>query len=98
MQHGPNDLPANVIEQRTALCRQLVKFHQVQQVYQPELGLIPSSPDDDIVDVSLFLPSSLSHDAQSKCPPKLVAMEKDLRLGQCHDVLSSLRLHLHSRS
>jgi hypothetical protein len=25
-------------------------------------------------------------------------MEKDLRLGQCHDALSSLRLHLHSRS
>lgn len=25
-------------------------------------------------------------------------MERDLRLGQCHDALSSLRLHLHSRS
>ena len=25
-------------------------------------------------------------------------MEKDLRLGQCYDALSSLRLHLHSRS
>ena len=25
-------------------------------------------------------------------------MEKDLRLGQCHDALSSLRLNLHSRS
>ena len=67
-------------------------------MYQPGLNLTSPSPNDNVVDVSLALPSSLSHDIQSKCPPRLVAMEKDLRLSQCHDALSSLRLHLHSRS
>ena len=67
-------------------------------MYQPELGLIPSSPDNDVTDISLFLPSSLSHNIRPKCSPRLVTMEKDLRLGQCYDVLSSLRLQLHSRS
>ena len=66
-------------------------------MYQPELGHVPS-PDDDVVNVSLFLPSSLSQDIRSKCSPKLFTMEKDLRLGQCYDALSSLRLQLHSRS
>ena len=97
-QHDPDKLPTNVIEQRTAFRRQFTKFRQLQQVYQPELGHIPTSLDDDITNAPLFLPSSLSHDVRSKCSPKLVAMEKDLRLSQCHDALSSLRLHLHSRS
>ena len=67
-------------------------------MYQPELGGVHLSPNDDVVGVSLFLPSSLSHDIRSKCSPKLVTMEKYLRQAQCHDALSSLRLHLHSRS
>ena len=76
----------------------LVKFHELQRVYQPELGCISSSLANDITDVSLSLPSSLSPDVRSKCLPKLATMEKELRLGQCYDALSSLRLHLHSRS
>ena len=67
-------------------------------MYQPELDFASLSPDDDVVNVPLFLPSSLSHDARSKCSPKLVAMEKQLRIGQCYDALSSLRLNLHSKS
>ena len=67
-------------------------------MYQPELGLIPPSPNEDVVNVPLFLPSSLSLDIRMKCSPKLVTMEKDLRLAQCYDTLSSLQLHLHSKS
>lgn len=73
-------------------------FRALQQEYQPQLGLDPPSPDDDILNVSLHLPSSLSVDARAACSPKLVSMEKDLRLAQCYDALSSLRLHLHSMS
>ena len=67
-------------------------------MYQPDTNLTPLSPDDDVLDVPLYLPSSLPLDARSKCPPKLVAMEKAIRLAQCYDSLSSLRLQLHSRS
>ena len=74
-----------------------MKFREFQQVHQPGLGFVSPSPTNDITDVSLFLPSSLPPDARCKCP-KLVAMERELRLGQCYDALSSLRLHLHSRS
>ena len=98
MKCDPAKLPTNAIEQRTAFCRQLVKFRQLQQVYQPELSMAPPSPSDDVVDVSLSLPSSLSNNTRVKCSRKLVAMEKELRLAQCHDALSTLRLHLHSKS
>ena len=98
MQHSPTNLPTSVIDLRTTIRRQVTKFRELQHIYQPDLGLIPPSPDDDVVDVPLFLPSTLSDAAKSKCPPKLVAMEKDIRLGQCYDALSSLRHHLHSRS
>ena len=81
-----------------AFRRLLVKFRELQQVHQPELSIVPPSPDDDVVNSPLFLPSSLSHDTRSKCSPRLVAMERDLRLSQCHDSLSLLRNHLHSRS
>ena len=67
-------------------------------MYQPGLGLTPLSPDDDVDSVSLSLPSSLSDDSRANCPPKLVVMERDFRLAQCHDALTSLRLQLHSRS
>ena len=93
-----SELPVSVIEQRTTLRRQLVKFRELQAVYQPKLAVIDTSPDDDVVDASLHLPSSLPPEARANCAPKLVSMEKDLRLGQCQDALSSLRLHLHSRS
>ena len=96
--HGPDNIPPGVIEQRTTIRRQLAKFRELQQVYQPGLGITPLSPDDDVLKIPLFLPSSLPPNARSKCPPRLVAMEKDLRLGQCYDALASLRVHLHSRS
>lgn len=67
-------------------------------MYQPELATIATPLDDDVVDVSLCLPSSLPPETRANSSPKLVQMERELRLGQCHDSLSSLRLHLHSRS
>lgn len=75
-----------------------MRFRELQQIYQPEVISTPPSPDHTVVDDSLSLPSSLPRNSSVTCSPKLVAMEKDLRLGQCHDALSSLRLHLHSRS
>ena len=96
-QEGPDNLSPSTIELRTTTRRQLAKLRQLQQVYQPELHLAPLSPDDDVLNVPLFLPSSLAHDTRSESP-KLVTMEKDLRLGQCYDALDALRIHLHSRS
>ena len=97
-QHGRSELPASVIEQRTALRRQLVKFRRLQAIYQPELAAVVTSPDDDVMDAPSRLPSSLPPSVRASCSPKLVSMEKELRLGQCQDALESLRLHLHSRS
>ena len=96
--HAPDNLPADVIEQRTLLRRQFKKFRQYQRVYQPELTPTSDLADDNVINVSLLLPSSLSHDVRSKCSPQLVTMEKELRLSQCNDSLSALRLHLHSKS
>jgi len=98
VQQGADNLPPSTIEQRTDFRRQLARFRELQRVYQPELELAPLSPNDNVLDVSLFLPSSLSREAQSQSNPKLAAMEKDLRLGQCYDALDSLRIHLHSKS
>ena len=82
-----------------ALRCQLAKFHDLQAVYQPELATISMHLDDDnVVDVLLCLPSSLPPKTCANCSPKLVQMERELHLGQCHDALSSLQLHLHSRS
>lgn len=81
-----------------ALRRQLAKFRDVQAMYQPELATIATPPDDDTVDTPLYLPSSLLPEVRAKCAPRLVQMEKELRLGQCEDTLSSIRLNLHSRS
>jgi len=97
-QHDLESLPASVIKQRTVFHRQVIKFRELQWIYQLELNFVSPSPDEDVVEISLALPSSLPCDVRSKCSPKLVVMEKELCLGQCHDTLSSLRLHLHSRS
>ena len=45
-QHNPVKLPTNIIKQCIAFRRQLVKFCELQQFYQPELSLAPLSPDD----------------------------------------------------
>ena len=81
-----------------AFHRQVVKFRDLQQVYQPGLGIISPSPNDNILDVSLSLPSSLLYNIRSKCSLRMITMEKELCIGQCHNALSSLRLNLHSRS
>lgn len=96
--YNADNLPTTVIEKRTQFRRQLTKFRGYQRIYQPELGAIPDPPDNDIINVSLFLPSSLSDDTRSKCSSRLIEMEKELRVSQCHDALSSLRLLLHSKS
>lgn len=67
-------------------------------MYQPEISPTSLSPNDDVLEVPLFLPSSLPPDLRARCSPKLVVMETDVRYSQCHDALASLRLHLHSRS
>ena len=97
-QHGRSELPVSVIEQRTALWRQLAKFRSLQATYQPELTTITAPPDDDVVETALHLPSSLPSEVRENSSSKLVQMEKELRLGQCEDALSTLRLNLHSKS
>lgn len=98
-QEGPDDLSLSTIELRTTVRRQLAKLRQLQRVYQPELCLAPLSPNDDILNVPLFLPSALSRNTGTQSEPsKLAVMEKEIRLGQCSDALDSLRIHLHSKS
>lgn len=104
-----SNLSAEVIEQRTAFRNRLLKFRQLQLFFQPEVtpmftsqGTPPSATTqddgDDIQNASLLLPSSMPPDILAKTSPKLLRMERDLRLGQCQDALSQLREHLHSRA
>jgi len=97
-QYNHSELPVSVVKQRTAIWCQVAKFRNLQVVYQPELVTVATSPDDDVVDTPLHLPSSLPPEAHVNCASKLILMEKELRLSQCQDALSSLRLHLHSKS
>ena len=61
-------------------------------------SVVISDNDDDVHLTSLLLPSSLPQEVLAKTSPKLVQMEKELRLGQCQDALAQLRSHLHSRA
>ena len=107
--HKDSKLPAEVIEQRIAFRDHLSKFRRLQRHFQPEVIPVLASQDillsattqdgeDDIQNTPLLLPSSLSQDILAKTSPKLIRMERDLRLGQCQDALSQLRHHLHSRA
>ena len=66
------------------------------------LVMSPKCPDQENWGLSpvttLLLPSSLPLEILAKTSPKLIEMEKELRLGQCQDALSMLRDHLHSRA
>ena len=99
MGHKDSNLPAEVIDQRTAFRDRLLKFRHLQRHFQPEvaplltgLGILPSTAaqdsEDDVHNSSLLLPSSLPPDILTATSPKLVRMERDLRLGQCQDALS----------
>ena len=107
--HKGSDLSTEVIEQRTLFRDRLLKFRHLQRVFQPEtlvLLTVPptSSPvvisddGDDVHLTTLLLPSSLPSETLVKASPKLIEMEKELRLGQCQDALAQLRSHLHSRA
>ena len=96
-------LSTSVIEKRTLFRRRLVKLRQLQAHYQPEvislLAQLSDDPEtnldaDSIQDVPLLLPSSLPSEILHKCSKRLVSMEKELRIGQCHDSLSQLRTNL----
>ena len=95
-----NPPPTSVVELRTAFRRRLAKFRQVQVQYQPEvvhlLALLPdmSADVDAAQDIPLYLPSSLPRDVLVKCSERLVSMEAELRIGQCHDSLVQLRTKL----
>ena len=62
------------------------------------LPIVISDDDDDVQSTTLLLPSSLPSEILVKTSPKLIEMEKELRLGQCQDALSMLRDHLHSQA
>lgn len=96
--------PTSTVKKRTSFRRRLVKFHQLQVHYQPEvvplLTQLPlsdptASPDtNSIYDIPLLLPSLLPPDVRCKCSKQLTSMEKELRIGQCCDSLSQLRTKL----
>jgi hypothetical protein len=89
---------------RTSFRRRLVKFHQLQTNYQPEvtplLSQLPPNVSaaglevDSVQDAPLLLPSSLPPEVLSKCSKRLVLMEKELHIGQCRDCLSQIRTKL----
>lgn len=93
-------LPTSVVELRIAFHRRLIKFRQLQLQYQPEvvplLTELPSTDQDPdtIHETSLHLPSSLPPEILSECSKRLVSMELELRIGQCRDSLSQLRMKL----
>ena len=93
-------LPTSVVELWMAFRRCLVRFHQLQVHYQPEvvpllaqLPLIGQDPDT-LHETPLFLPSSLPSETLSKCSRRLVSMEKELQIGQCCDSLAQLHIKL----
>ena len=93
-----------MVDFRTSLRRRFVKFRQLQVQYQPEvaplLSQLPATNMDPgaIHNTTLFLPSSLPRDVRSKSSKRLVAMETDLRIGQCRDSLSQLRTKLSAKA
>lgn len=93
-------LPTSLVELRTSFRRRLVKFRQLQGRYQPEATtLIAQQPAtamdiEGIQNVQLFLPSSLPPELRAVCSQRLVSMETELRIGQCHDSLVQLRTKL----
>ena len=93
-----------LVDLRTSFRRRLVKFRRLQVRYQPEVvSLLAQLPEtsmgvDAIQDVPLFLPSSLPRDILINCSKRLVSMETELRIGQCHDSLVQLRTNLTSQA
>lgn len=100
----PDLLPTSAVELRTFFRRRLVKFRQLQMQYQPEvtplLAQFPATDADidTVQDVSLYLPSSLPPDILSRCSTRLVSMETELRIGQCRDSLTQLRIKLTAKA
>ena len=91
--------PTSAVELRTSFRCRLVKFHQLQAQYQPEVASLlaqcPTAADIETVhDDPLYLPSSLPPELLSKCSNRLVSMETELRIGQCRDALAQLRTKL----
>ena len=96
--------PTSVIEMRTTFRRRLTKFRQFQAQYQPEVLSIvpppsqsasPTDPDINVIqDTPLLLPSSLPPEHLLDCSRRLVKMEAELRIGQCRDSLTQLRINL----
>ena len=92
--------PTSVVELRTSFRRRLVKFCQLQVQYQreviPLLAQLPETGEDvDAVQTTpLYLPSSLPLDVLDKSSKRLISMEAELWIGQCHDSLVQLRTKL----
>lgn len=93
-------LPTSVVELRTSFRRRFVKFRQLQTQYQPEVTSLLAQRStagtdiDAIQDTPLYLPSSLPPEVLRECSKRLVSMETELRIGQCHDSLVQLRTKL----
>ena len=59
--------------------------------------LSPTDTDTEFIhDASLYLPSMLPPDVLDECSRRLIAMETELRVGQCRDSLAQLRTKLHA--
>lgn len=94
--------PTSAVELRTSFRRRLAKFRQLQAQYQPEvmslLNQPPTTDEDPIQYVLLYLPSSLPPETLRKCSKRLVLMETELRIGQCRDSLAQLRTKLNAQA
>ena len=94
----------SVVELRTSFRWRLAKFRQVQVRYQPEVApLLAQLPEtamdmDNVHTIPLYLPSSLPRDVLVMCSKRLISMEAELRIGQCHDSLVQLRTKLTAKA
>lgn len=91
--------PTSAVELRTSFRRRLVKFRQLQAQYQPEVvpllaQLLETGMNVDVQAIPLYLPSSLPPDILGRCSKRLVSMEAELWIGQCHDSLVQLHTKL----
>ncbi|KAF7318154.1 CxC2 domain-containing protein [Mycena chlorophos] len=98
---------SEIQEMRVSLLKQMQTFERLQLTYMPGVeGLreedeaARDSSDQPLKaeELKLYLPSNLtSEERKLACVPRVVETEAELRVGQCADALTALRVRLHAK-
>ena len=96
-------LSISAVKLQTSFHHCLVKFHQLQAKYQPEVVHLVAwctmaANINTIHDTPLYLPSSLPPGILNECSKQLILMEMELRIGQCCNALIQLCTKLNAQT